>query len=596
MRGVVNIINTAKLVKKDFILIAALTFIYSIIALMNLGSTKVPQSFWHPASVGENFYVDLGENKDIERISYYVGLDEQRYYVSFSKDKITWTGKTLMKPAEVFRWNIVDVSTNSRYVKFEVGKSGGMLGEIGIFEKGKGTSLSIVSLTNVETSSKGQGNPQMLFDEQEYVEKNHSYLTSTYFDEVYHARTAYETIHKIEPYEWTHPPLGKIFIALGVSILGMNPLGWRIIGTLFGIAMVPCMYILGKRLFKKTGYAFLTAFLMAFDFMHFTQTRIATVDVYAVFFIILMYYFMYKFTEVKPSREGLKKSIIQLALSGLFFALGVASKWISLYAAVGLAVLFFKEIYDRYIEYKDSVKYLTLDTATEDIEKYKLCRKIKNTFRKHTVKTIAWAVVFFIIVPLVVYIMSYIPFMMIPGPGHGLKDVLDYQQRMYKYHSGLVATHPYQSPWYQWPIMLRPMWYYSADKYLPGKLSNIVAMGNPAVWWIGIVTFISMVVVGVKKKDKKAFFIIVGALSNYMPWMLISRIVFIYHYFATVPFIILSIVYTAAQLCEKKRSRRFYVYGYMILVVVLFVIFYPSLSGAVVDKGYAWGFLSWFEK
>lgn len=37
-----------------------------------------------------------------------------------------------------------------------------------------------------------------------------SYMEEMYFDEVYHARTAYEYINGIYPYEITHPPLAKL--------------------------------------------------------------------------------------------------------------------------------------------------------------------------------------------------------------------------------------------------------------------------------------------------------------------------------------------------------------------------------------------------
>ena len=56
-------------------------------------------------------------------------------------------------------------------------------------------------------------------------------------------------------YEWTHPPLGKVFISLGVRMFGMNPFGWRIIGVLFGIGMIPFMYFFGRRLFKNRTWA-----------------------------------------------------------------------------------------------------------------------------------------------------------------------------------------------------------------------------------------------------------------------------------------------------------------------------------------------------
>ena len=73
-----------------------------------------------------------------------------------------------------------------------------------------------------------------------------------YFDEIYHARTAYEFLHGLPTYENTHPPLGKILISVGIAIFGMNPFGWRIMGTLFGIAMLPFLYLLWKKMTGNT--------------------------------------------------------------------------------------------------------------------------------------------------------------------------------------------------------------------------------------------------------------------------------------------------------------------------------------------------------
>src|SRR5947208_8821459 len=48
-----------------------------------------------------------------------------------------------------------------------------------------------------------------------------------YFDEVYHARTAFELLAEREPYEWTHPHLAKEIMALGILAFGDD----RVVGT-----------------------------------------------------------------------------------------------------------------------------------------------------------------------------------------------------------------------------------------------------------------------------------------------------------------------------------------------------------------------------
>ena len=69
-----------------------------------------------------------------------------------------------------------------------------------------------------------------------------------------------------------------------------------------------------------------------------------------------MYYFMYKYTEINLyEHKGFKNSLIQLGLCGLFLGLGAASKWICLYSAAGLAIIFFKDLYEKYNEYRLSI-------------------------------------------------------------------------------------------------------------------------------------------------------------------------------------------------------------------------------------------------
>ena len=115
-------------------------------------------------------------------------------------------------------------------------------------------------------------------------------------------------------------------------------------------------------------------------------------------------------------------------------------------------------------------------------------QQIVKKFPDYTVKTIDFCLTFFVLVPAVIYLLSYLPFVDNSHPG--LFDrMLTNQTSMFNYHSGLEATHPYSSSWYQWPTMVRPIWYYSG--YVTDAVKEgISAFGNPVVWWIGILAFI----------------------------------------------------------------------------------------------------------
>jgi dolichyl-phosphate-mannose-protein mannosyltransferase len=223
-------------------------------------------------------------------------------------------------------------------------------------------------------------------------------------------------------------------------------------------------------------------------------------------------------------------------------------------------------------------------------------RHITDVFPVYSLKTVAWCGLFFIVVPAIIYLLSYIPFMSVPGPGHGLHDVLTYQQHMYDYHKNLKATHPFSSVWWQWPIMEKPLWYYGGQ-VAAGKTSVIVAMGNPAIWWVGIVAIISTLWIGYKKRDRLVLFLFIGMCANYLPWVPVPRLTFIYHFFAMVPFMIFCIVYVIRHLRETYPipAVKYSVYGYLTLVFLLFVMFYPILSGAVVDRSYVTHYLKWFS-
>ena len=203
----------------------------------------------------------------------------------------------------------------------------------------------------------------------------------------------------------------KILISVGIAIFGMNPFGWRIMGTLFGIAMLPFLYLLWKKMTGNTPAAALACFLFAFDFMHFTQTRIATIDVYITFFVIAMYYFMYSYCSMSFYDTPLHKTFIPLGLCGVCMGLGIASKWTGVYAGCGLALLFFAHLLRRYREYLYAKAHPGKSTNGID-HKY-----IVKNFPNDTIKTIDFCLTFFVLIPAVIYLLSYLAFVDNSHPG-----------------------------------------------------------------------------------------------------------------------------------------------------------------------------------
>lgn len=572
----------AKMTKTDYISMGVITLVYAIVAFVHLGNLSAPQTEYSVVAQGA-VVADLGQDTYVAKLNNFLGYQNNpKYYLDYSSDNVNWTplygAENPLDAGGVFCWNSADVNVTARYFRLSPAADNG------------GDSLMELVFTDEEgnvVTPVNAGDYATLFDEQDLYEGRATHLNGTYFDEIYHARTAYEMIHKLYCYENTHPPLGKIFIAIGVMIFGMCPFGWRFMGTLFGVLMLPIIYHFGKKFFKETWISSIVTILFAFDFMHFVQTRIATIDVFVTLFIILSYYFMYCYSRMSFYDTKLTKTFIPLGLCGIAMGLGWASKWTGIYSSAGLAILFFAQMIQRFREYVYASK--NPEGKSGEIEH----QYILSHFHKHLIKTILFCCVFFVLIPAAIYIMSYIPFS--DGTDRGLiQRVIAAQKTMFDYHSQLDATHPYSSTWWQWPIMYRPMWYYSgivSDTVREG----ISSFGNPLVWWAGIPAFAFMLYRMFVKKDRQAAFLTVGYLSQYAPWFLVTRVVFIYHYFPSVPFITIMLGYSMVLLVKRFPSCKKWMFVYTALAVVLFVMFYPVLSGTPTTISYAEHWLKWFD-
>ncbi|WP_052339475.1 glycosyltransferase family 39 protein [Gorillibacterium massiliense] len=589
--------DMSRFTRKDWLWMGGLTLAYAIVALVHLGSHHSPETSWKPAYNG-SVVIDLGSVHSLERVNSFDGIGEGKFQLDFAETPDNWGNPVTIENTytTVFYWNVQNLNVSARYVRLTSISSGFTLNELAFYEKDSDTPVPVLSVNEDETKPPVKGTANNLFDEQKWAVKKPTFMDKTYFDEIYHARTAFEHIHLMKPYENTHPPLGKLFIALGIKVFGMNPFGWRISGTLVGIFMVPLMYLFGKRLFHRSEWALLASFLMAVDFMHFAQTRIATIDSYGVFFIIIMFYFMYRYYSLSFYDVPLRKTLVPLFLSGLFFGIGAASKWIALYGGAGLALIFFLSLFERYRQWSTAGQLLAMPETANQPERRSRYEHIRKTFFPSTAKTVGWASLFFVIIPTMIYSLTFLPYMMVKGEPKTVHQLVQYQKDMWDYHSKLKATHGFSSTWYEWPFMTRPIWYYSSPPDLPrNEVSSISSFGNPGIWWVGLVAFIAMLWIIRKKPHRGMVVAVIAFFSQYVPWILVTRLTFIYHYFAMVPFLIFAIVYLCKYLTEKNPSWRKAVWGYAAVCLILFIMFYPVLSGMVVSKSYVSTFLRWFD-
>ena len=645
------------LVKKDAVPMLLITAVYALTAFFNLGSLSAPQSCWDFGS-GKSETFALNDTVLVSKLWYFCGLGSGKYQVEISEDGTSWLSLWQRKddpddPSEVtgyywadgtgyatsyamtqnynqlFKWNEITFD-NPQYIRYlritgNPSKELLELGELALFDE-NGQRIWLSDSTNP------------LFDEADMVPEAISFENSAYFDEIYHPRTAYEHLRNVEPYEISHPPLGKLIMSVGIALFGMVPFGWRFMGTLFGVAMLPLLYLFLKNLFGRTSIATCGTILLAADFMHLTQTRLATIDTYAFFFILLMYYFMYRYL-VLPAGTPFRKCALPLFLSGLFWGIGAASKWTVIYGCTGLVVLYFMGLWQKLRQWPEEERQGRLGWA---------------------IKTLAFSLLCFALIPAVIYTLSYLPYASASGDlslGSLIKEMWENQKYMLSYHSGVTDSHPYSSRWYEWLVNARPILYYM-DNAVPGVTTRFAAFLNPVVCWGGLAAMVLCAAQAFRRfQSKLAFFllsglagaaaalwvngvfdpegdpqtrllvllltaaclalylaagllasrsfrqnspiarfILIGYLAQLVPWFLIGRITFAYHYFPSVLFLILALCYLFHSLSQKEDMVPWKGPMYAVTggAVLLFVLFYPVLVGITYPSWYGTYFLKWF--
>ncbi len=358
-----------------------------------------------------------------------------------------------------------------------------------------------------------------------------------YFDEIYHAFTARVVLHN-DPkawewwnphpegfaYEWTHPPLSKLMMVSGMKVFGENSFGWRIPQAAFGTLSVYLVFLLTKKVFKDDLIALFSACILALDGLGLVLSRMAMNDVYVLFFMLgSVYAFISK----------------RNFLSAISLGLAISSKWSAVWTVPILFVLWLRK---------------------------------ENKFQI----SLLW----FLLVP-AVYLLTYIPMFL---TGHDLGTFWGMQKQMWWYHTGLEATHPYTSPWWTWPLNLRPVYLYTSDE-INGFVSRIYAIGNPIVFWFGLASIFTSLIYAKVEKNKELGLVIFSYLIFFVPWAMSPRIMFLYHYLPSVPFLAIATGYVL--------RRNLKIAPFIIAFSLLsFIYFYPHWAGLSIplwlDKSYYW--------
>ncbi|WP_372453698.1 dolichyl-phosphate-mannose--protein mannosyltransferase [Acrocarpospora catenulata] len=398
-----------------------------------------------------------------------------------------------------------------------------------------------------------------------------------------------------------HPPLGKWMIALGEWLFGLTPFGWRFMAAVVGSLSILILARVARRMTRSTLLGCLAGFLLALDGLHFVLSRTALLDIF------LMFWLLAGFACLVVDRDRSRQRLADwyessgglvtgggpsLGLrpwrlaAGLCLGAGLATKWTTVFFLAAFGIM----------------------TVLWDLGARRaagLHAPVRQTAQRDLPPALAWMVG----VPLLTYLVSFAGWFATAG-GYGrnwaqatsggpvyfvfdsIRSLFDYQKQILQFHTGLAATHPYESDPWSWPLLLRPVaFFYESPKGCGAESCSwaVLGTGTPIIWFGGLLALIAMIAWYVATRDWRAGAVLLGYAAGWLPWFYFAfadnRTMFLFYAIPMVPFMILAIVLVAGLVMGPEGApgnRRTYgavvVGAFALLALVNFWWLYPVLS------------------
>ncbi len=624
-----------KMTKRHWSVFAIILVLITLFTSINFGTTKVPETWWENEKEGQYVILEVPEHSIPGELFLYAGIsdtDDAKIKVYTSKSLSTsqndWTYKSRFTVENGYMYRYESVydfgGKHDPYIILYLENAKIRINEVFLLDDIGFDPITLKVASTNSTSEKYLATN--ILDEQYVWEGGQNNENGMYFDEVYHAAAAFEYINGWEiQNETTHPILGKLIISLGILMFGMNPFGWRIMGVIFSLATVVLVFFFAKKLFKKPRIALAVMVLSCVEGLRFTLGRIATIDTFALFFILLSFYFMYNFYEKGFDMEKVNKSLVPFALAGIFFGFAVSVKWTGLYAGLGLLILLI------FVAIRTIAQFIKTKESIKDGEFSEKDKIFVKKFPLAVFLTIVYGLVFFVAIPFAIYFIPYAIHLRCGAEGTLLEIFIREQKDMFSFHGGLRDSHTSASAWWSWPLNGKSVYVGLSSSVYNNLYSRVHIMQTTFMSLFGVWTLIYFITYLIKTltkirrqsitKDERflfdhvkrpMIFLLVGFFSTIVPWFFILRSTYQYHYYQPVTFLVLLMgLYLYMKLVLERKimySGEFAIlngkhadltYGNFKLILVIslavinFLMFLPVFTGIALSSAAAMFLFGW---
>ena len=405
------------------------------------------------------------------------------------------------------------------------------------------------------------------------------------------------------------PEVGKLLIAAGEWMFGLNSFGWRFASAVFGSLAILLICRIARRMTRSTLLGCIAGLLMSLDGLEFVLSRTGILDIFLMFFVLAAFGCILIDRDISRAqlaegvarreggqlgpRFGIRKWRVA---AGVFLGLAVGTKWNAAWYILGFAALI----------------------TAWDIGARRAAGL--SSFVRGGLRETRWLPVTFLGIPLAVYLASWSGWFATStgyfrdyAQNHGVHTpVISALYSLYQYHlqaitfgMGLRTPHPYQSQPWDWLLITRPVAFFyecytgpvaGPSHYCPSGYKGaewsqeVLALGTPAIWWGSMLALLFCLGWWLLHRDWRAGAVLLGVLAGWGPWFpLVTRTKFYYYALEFEPFLILSIVLCLGLILGPvsasalRRSTGALIVGaYVLCVLLMFWYFYSILAGKVI--------------